>query len=89
MPRAKIVSAKAPASGLNASAACAEVSISVLPFAWRVAAVVMIMAMAMIFDKAIPTSVSTRMRANSSPFFEGVNLSGFLSGSNSLLFRLL
>jgi hypothetical protein len=76
-----IVSAKAPASGLNASAACAEVSILVLPFAWRVEAVVMIMAMPMIFDKAIPTSVSIRMRVNSASVFDGVNLSGFLSGS--------
>jgi hypothetical protein len=41
----------------------------------------MMMAIAMMFENAIPTRVSMRMRANSPSASEGVCLSGFLSGS--------
>ena len=62
MPSAKMNSAKCPAIGLSASAACADVSISVLPLAFSVAAAVMMIEIAIKFEKAIPTMVSARMR---------------------------
>lgn len=66
MPSAKMNSANAPATGLRASAACADDWMSVFPAACRVAAVVMMIAIAMTFDTAIPTSVSMRIRLISS-----------------------
>src|SRR6516225_10509577 len=51
--------------GISAAAACAEDWISRMPALCSVAAVVMMIAMAMMLENAIPTSVSIRMRRNS------------------------
>ena len=55
MPAAKMAKAKAPAIGRSASAACAEVWMSVTPWAFSVAAVVMMMNSATRFESAMPT----------------------------------
>jgi hypothetical protein len=81
MPSAKMNSANAPATGLRASAACAEESMWVLPDACKVAAVVMMMAIAIKFDTAMPTSVSMGMRFISLGGLWGSRVRGFLSGS--------
>jgi hypothetical protein len=81
IPRAKISSANAPATGFRASAACEDDSMFVLPELCRVAAVVMMIAMAIRFENAIPTRVSIRMRLTSFFSFPGCFFSGFLSGS--------
>jgi len=56
-------SAKGPAIGFKASAACAELSISVLPWACSVAAVVTIIESAIRFEKAMPIIVSVMENA--------------------------
>ena len=63
MPSAKTVKAKRPAIGRSASAAWAEVWMSVTPCACSVAAVVSMMNSAMMFEAPMPTRVSSRMRA--------------------------
>jgi hypothetical protein len=57
--------AKSPAMGLKASAASAAVAMSIFPCACRVAAALIMMAIATIFDTAIPKKVSSRMRCSS------------------------
>jgi superfamily I DNA/RNA helicase len=74
------VSIGVPAMGFRAWAACAEVWMSVTPLACRVAAVVMMMAMAMMLEKAIPTSVSRRMRRNSARWPVPSSFNGRFSG---------
>lgn len=64
MPSAKTVKAKRPAIGRKASAAWDDVWISVTPWAFKVAAVVIIMKSAMILEIPMPTSVSSCMRAS-------------------------
>ena len=54
---------------------------SVLPDACSVAAVVMMIAMAMTFETAMPTRVSMRIRLVSCGSFSGSCFRGFLSGS--------
>ena len=78
-----------PASGLKASAACAEVSILVLPFACSVAAVVMIIAMAMMFENAMPDE---RVDADARELLarlRWLDLERLLVRVDPLLFRLL
>ena len=62
MPKANRRNASGPASGRNASAAWAAVSMWVLPWACSVAAVVTMMKNPMMFDSSMPTVVSSPMR---------------------------
>ena len=78
IPSANSSSANLPANGLSAAAACAEDWISRMPALCSVAAVVMMIAMAMMLENAIPTSVSIRMRRNSPSCPERSRFSGFL-----------
>jgi hypothetical protein len=63
MPRAKSVEARGPARGRSASAACAEVSISVMPPGCSVDAAVRIIAKPTMFEAAIPAIVSKLIRS--------------------------
>lgn len=81
MPSAKMSSARGPAIGFNASAAWAELWMSVLPCACKVAAVVMMIESAIRFENAIPISVSRRIRRNSSGASEVSFFNGFLLAS--------
>ena len=89
MPSAKMNSANAPAIGLSASAACDEDWMSVMPVACSVAAVVMMIAIAIRLENAMPTSVSIRMRRISSLPIGGILLQRLLVGIDALLFGLL
>jgi hypothetical protein len=62
MPRLNSTKVNSPASGRSASAACAEVWMSVTPTACSVAAVLRMMKKAIRFENVIPTIVSTLMR---------------------------
>ena len=55
MPAANSTKVNTPATGRSASAACDEVWISVMPCAFSVAAVVMMMKSAIRLEKPIPT----------------------------------
>ena len=72
IPIANMAKANCPAMGRNASAACCDVSISRMPFAWSVAAVANTIARLTIVLKAMPVSVSIRMRLSSEPALRGV-----------------
>ena len=76
MPSANSAKVKTPAIGRSASAAWAEVWMSVTPLACSVAAVAKMMKMATTFETPIPTTVSVRMRANCGPASRGVRQSG-------------
>ena len=62
MPAANSTKVNGPAIGRSASAACAEVWISVMPCACSVVAVVMMMNRLMTLEYPMPTQVSSRMR---------------------------
>src|SRR6478672_4259574 len=78
-PIVKIAKANGPAIGFKASAAWLEVWISVVPVAWRVAAVVNIIARATRLENAIPVYVSTLIRSIASGPCSGDFASGFLA----------
>ena len=82
MPSAKMVKAKRPAIGRSASAACDEVWMSVTPCAFSVAAVVSMMNSAMMFEKPMPTIVSSCMRAICRGACSGASISGLAPGSS-------
>ena len=63
IPAANTAKVKLPAMGRNASAACEEVWMSVMPVAFKVAAVAKMMKIATTLDIVMPTTVSVRMRA--------------------------
>lgn len=80
MPTAKISDANSPAMGLSACAACAEVSILVTPWAFKVAAVVTMIEIAIRFENAMPASVSARIRAKAEGACRQARTSGARSG---------
>ena len=65
IPRLNSAKARSPAIGFNTSAASAAVVMSVFPCACKVAAVLIMMAIATILETAMPVNVSIRMRRNS------------------------
>ena len=65
MPRLNSTKAKSPAIGFRASAASAAVAMSVFPCICRVAAVLIMMAIATMLETAMPAKVSIEIRRNS------------------------
>ena len=78
MPVANSAKANSPAMGRNASAACAEVAMSVMPRACSVAAVAKTIASDTSELNAMPTIVSIRIRASSGPACFGDTQSGLV-----------
>ena len=78
MPAANRAKPNGPATGRSASAACAEVRMSVTPLACNVAAAAKMMNTAMILETVMPTMVSVRMRASSAPAVRGAMHSGLM-----------
>ena len=83
IPRLNSRKAASPAIGFSASAACCVLSMSVLPLAFSVAAVVSMMKKATRFDMAMPMPVSQPMRVSSRGACSGFSLSGPASSSPS------
>ncbi len=81
MPSAKRTKAKGPAAGRSASAACAELWISVAPLACSVAAVVTMMARPTSTATPMPTAVSSSMRFSAAGACSGAFNKGFRRGS--------
>lgn len=67
IPAANSAKVSSPAIGRKASAACAAVSILVIPWAFNVTAVVTMMKKAMRFEISIPVQVSIEMCLKKSP----------------------
>ena len=80
IPSANRAEANRPATGRSASAASAAVRTSVIPAEWRVAAVARMMAIAMVWEKAIPRSVSSRILRNCLGAVRGAWFSGLSRG---------
>jgi hypothetical protein len=67
IPAANSAKVSSPAIGRKASAACAAVSILVIPWAFNVTAVVTMMKKAMRLETSIPVQVSMEMCLKKSP----------------------
>src|SRR6476661_6719600 len=78
IPAANSTNANSPAIGRNASAACAEVSMLVMPCACSVAAVAKTIASDTSELNAMPIIVSMRIRASSGPACFGDTQSGLV-----------
>ena len=83
MPSANSVKASRPTIGRKASAACAAVAMWVTPCVASVSAVVSMMKKPMVFDTAMPNTVSAVMRASWRGACSGATRSGFSCGAAS------